>query len=282
MQIIKSIEDIESLQDNKIIGGENIEFNNSEIKFAGMGNILFCEENVKLSGAQLKFLGDGCIIYLSSNSHYYYLDVSVYKNSAFFMGKNNYLNGSLYAIASEQKNIIIGNDNLFSNGVCLRTADPHLIYSAETKKRINPSKSVFIGDHVWLGQGAMLLKGSRIASGSIVGAMAVCSGKKIPSCTSWAGNPVKQVAQGIFWSKECVHAWDDEMTAAHEKFEGNKYIFKYNSDEHLKFEDIDAALSGKTAEEKLEYLKTLRANKNKNRFSENAPAVKKGFFGKKN
>ena len=46
----------------------------------------------------------------------------------------------------------------------IRTADPHIIYDIH-RKRINPSKSVFIGDHVWCGQNVLLLKGCRVGSG---------------------------------------------------------------------------------------------------------------------
>ena len=265
MQIIKSVEDIKSLDNNKIIGAENLVLNNSEIKFCGKGNILFCGKNVKLVNSQLKFNGDGCIIYLSSNSHSYMLDVTVYKDSVFFMGKNNYMNGALHAVLSERKNTIIGNDNLFSFDIWLRTADPHLVYSAETNKRVNPSKSVFIGDHCWLGQSAMLLKGSRLGSGSIIGAMALCSGKEMPSNTIWGGNPAKQIGSNIFWSRDSVHMWDEAKTAENETFKGKPFVYK-ESKNTVKYSDIDASLEGRKAEEKLEYLNALDENGDRNRF----------------
>ena len=34
------------------------------------------------------------------------------------------------------------------------------IYDAETQERINPSRNAMLGDHVWIGQSAMLLKGA--------------------------------------------------------------------------------------------------------------------------
>ena len=58
---------------------------------------------------------------------------------------------------------------------------------------------------MWIGQGALLLKGSSIGSGSVIGGGAVVSGKAIPSNTVAAGNPAKVIKKGIFFSKECVH-----------------------------------------------------------------------------
>ena len=284
MQIVKCFEDIENLQDNKIIHGENINFMNSEIRFSGKGNVLYCGKEVKLHNSLLKFSGDNCIIYLSKNRHYYDLDVTVYKNSVFYMGENNYTNGMLHAVLSEQKNIIIGAENLFSFGIWLRTADPHLVYSAETNRRINPSKSVFIGDRVWVGQDAMVLKGSKIGSGSILGAMSLLAGKSVPSNTSWGGNPARQIASGIYWSGEVVHKWDDDETAAHEVFEGEPHVFSFNEEELIPFETIDEKLKGDDVEKKLKYLKKLSKNTEKNRFYIKPPEEikkKKGLFGKK-
>lgn len=80
------------------------------------------------------------------------------RGNTLYIGKNNYFNGKLNLILSERKHIVIGDDGLFSFGIWLRTADPHLIYSCETHERINPSKNILIGDHVWIGQGSLVLK----------------------------------------------------------------------------------------------------------------------------
>lgn len=79
---------------------------------------------------------------------------------------------------SEHKHCFIGDNCMFSFDILIRNSDHHLIYDCENNKRINPTKSVFIGDHVWIGQLVNILKGTRIDSGSIVGASSVVAGKK--------------------------------------------------------------------------------------------------------
>ena len=91
-----------------------------------------------------------------------------------------YFNDVVNVILSESKNVVVGNGCLFSIGNWLRVADPHLIYNADTMKRINFSKSIYIGDHVWIGQNSLVLKGTQIGSGSIVAAGSLTT-KKMPS-----------------------------------------------------------------------------------------------------
>lgn len=253
-------EDFEHLADgNKLLGTKPV-LKNSKINFKGRNNILFCEENVRLINSSLTFQGNDSVIYLSSNKHEYKLNVTVYHNSVFFAGKNNYFNGILNAVLSECRHVLIGAEGLFSFDIWIRNADPHLVYQCETKKRLNPTQSIFIGEHVWVGQSAMILKGSRIGAGSIIGAMSLVAGKEIPPNSSWGGNPVKLLKEGIFWEGSCVHSWTPEQTAKRQSYQDDKYIFADKS-ASVDYDEIDRKLSeAVNAKERLDYLQEVRKN----------------------
>lgn len=199
--------------------------NNASIAFAGKNNVLLVEPGVKIEG-KVKFQGDNSLVVLSSNKHTYFLNLTLHNNCSFVIGSDNYLNGTLNVVVSEERHVLIGSGGLYSFGIWIRTADPHLVYDSTTLRRINPSKDVLIGDHVWLGQSSFILKGTTIGSGSIVGAMGVVAGKTIPSNTSWAGNPAKQIASDIFWDGRCVHSWTKTETAANQQYKSRNYIYK--------------------------------------------------------
>ena len=48
------------------------------------------------------------------------------------MGSDNYLNGTLNVIVSEERHVLIGSGGLYSFGIFIRTADPHLVYDSTT------------------------------------------------------------------------------------------------------------------------------------------------------
>lgn len=227
----------------------------------------------------LKINGENTLFYLSKSKHWYYLDITGNNNTSIYFGKNCFLNGRLVAVTSERQNIFIGNNGLFSYGITLRTADPHLVFDCETKQRINHSASVLLGDHVWLGQGAMLLKGTQIGSGSIIGAAAVCAGKKVPSNASYAGNPAKLIKQGVFFTNKCVHQWTEETTAENEVDNSDEWIYSHDKST-VSLTSVDEALKKcKSAEEKLEYLQNSLP-KGKNRFYIEPKKIKKGLFSR--
>lgn len=257
---MKNIDKKENIN-NQIIGDPTLI--DTTIEFIGNHNILYCEKNITIKNSHLKFFGDNSIVYLSSNTHPYFLNVTLHHNCSFYMGKNNYINNKLNVIISEEKNVFIGSGGLFSFDIWIRTADPHLIYDAKTYKRINNSQSVFIGDHVWIGQSATLLKGTQIASGSILGASAVVSGKAIPSNVVFGGNPAKQIRRDIFWEKTCVHRWTKKETMQNQEKNTDQFIYK-QTNEHISFPTIDKKLLlAKTVNEKLQFFLTLTQNKNR-------------------
>lgn len=247
---------------NKFIGHPPI-LKKSLINIKGSGNILFCEKNVILNNSSITFNANNSLIYLCSGKHRY--DVSINNNSVFYVGKNNYFNPygpKIKIIISEEKNIFIGNNNLFSFNIFIRTADPHLIYDVASHKRLNPSKSVYIGDHVWIGQDAMILKGGQIHSGSIIGAKSLVS-KKIPSNEIWGGCPIKMLKKNTFWDGACVHSWTKEATEKSLSYPSDKYI--YNTDKNtILYEEIENKLQTLSyAHEKLQYLQNLIQHKNR-------------------
>ena len=266
-RIIKSENDYLENTDN-IIVGEFPHMVNSQIIFNGNNNIMYCDKNVHLKNCKIIFDGNNNIVYLSENSHEYHLNVAIYNNSVLYFGKNNYMNGILNIILSEGENVIIGNDCLFSFGIWIRVADPHLIYSIATKKRINMSKSVFIGDHVWIGQSALLLKGTTIGSGSIIGAMSVTSNIIIPSNESWGGVPAKLIKSQIFWKSDCVHRYTKRETEKSMIFSEESYIYGSQIKQTVNVLQLNQKLLDmEDVNEKMNFIRNdLVNNKWKNRF----------------
>lgn len=282
MQEISCADDIKDIKDNKIVFNCNkSELLSTKIRFDGKNNILFIEDGVKLKNSVINFCGDNSLIYISKSRSYCYLNVSLYNFSTVYIGKNSYFNGSLNLALSEYQNVILGDECLFSFGIWIRTADPHLIYDCESMKRINPSKGVFIGDHVWIGQNAIILKGTMIGSGSIIGAASVCSGKKLMSNCSYGGNPIRLIRKGVFFDRTCVHSWTKDITKKNFQYKSDKWIYN-SSVKTMDFSIIDAELKKtESADERLDYLKNAIVNTDdKNRFFIGDCGKKTGKFNK--
>lgn len=255
------------IRDYNCFIGEKPTLKNSTVKFVGENNLLYCESGVTLENSKIVFNGSNSLIYLSSNKHEYKLNITINNNQACFFGKDNYINGVINIILSEEKHLFVGSDSLFSFGIWIRNADPHLIYDSSTKKRINPTKSIFIGDHVWIGQSSMIMKGSVIGSGSIMGAMSLVSGNIIPSNECWGGVPARRLKAGIFWEGSCVHRWTKEDTKKKQLYEKDTYIFGKSTNGVAFYDEIDACVSNAgTSADKLNYILEFVQDTEKNRF----------------
>ncbi len=260
--MIKTKNDFKKIKDNKFIGTIP-ELIDSTIIFNGKNNVLYCDEGVTLENSKIVFNGDNALVYLSTNHNNYKLGVSINNNCFLYFGKNNYINDKMVMVLSEEKNIFIGDECLFSTGIVFRNADPHLVFDSLTHNRLNFSKSIYLGDHIWLGQDSIILKGTMIDSGSIIGAGTVVSGKKIKHNTSNVGNPIKQIRKNVFWSGECVHTWTKKDTNEHMIKGSNKWNYKYNKKEVIDFLSIDKETYSLSAENKYNYFKNLDTSKNR-------------------
>ena len=95
-------------------------------------------------------------------------------------------------------NIEIGKLCMFSNHIVLRNTDSHKVISQEDDQVTNPSCDIRLGEHVWIGQNATILKGVSIGKDSIV-AMGTIVTKDVPANSIVAGVPSKVVKTGITW-----------------------------------------------------------------------------------
>ncbi|MQT60620.1 hypothetical protein GHO41_25165 [Pseudomonas sp. FSL R10-0399] len=66
---------------------------------------------------------------------------------------------------------------------------------------MNPASDIFIGDHVWIGQAALISKGTRLSRNSIVGASSFLQNKEFPPSCIVAGSPAKLIRTGVVWDR---------------------------------------------------------------------------------
>lgn len=90
--------------------------------------------------------------------------------------------------------IRIGKNANIARDVVIRDYDGH--YIEDLKYRT--TKPIHIGDNVWIGYRAMILKGVTIGEGSIVAANSVVT-KDVPSHCIVAGNPAKVIRTNVNW-----------------------------------------------------------------------------------
>lgn len=90
--------------------------------------------------------------------------------------------------------IAIGEDVAISHNVTIMDSDAHEIMENNHEK----TRPVVIGNHVWIGSGAKILKGVTIGDGAVVGAGAIVT-HDVPANCAVAGAPAKVIKREICW-----------------------------------------------------------------------------------
>lgn len=115
----------------------------------------------------------------------------VRSNASLILG-SGYINSNSQIVCSEK--IEIGNNVAIADGVIIRDSDDHNIEIEGYEK----TKPVKIGNNVWIGQRATILKGVTIGDGSIIAAGSVVT-KDIPKNCIAAGVPAKIIRTDVSW-----------------------------------------------------------------------------------
>lgn len=134
----------------------------------GMTNIVISYKNMKFTNCKIKFINtDNKVIIKKTPYRTDGLFLDIDKENIFYIDEN-FQSGSNEFRLREKRNIFIGKDNMYSSKITFWRSDGHAILD-ENNKCINKASDLVIGDHVWIGHGARILKSVTINDGSIVG-----------------------------------------------------------------------------------------------------------------
>jgi len=168
----------------------------------GHNNKIIIESDAKVSFCTFNFTGNNNIVIIKKksviNGCVFFLDED---NNQIQIGEESTFTGKSEFIATEGTTIEIGRDCMFAYGIVLRTGDHHSILNSQGN-RVNSAKNIKLGEHVWIGQNAYLLKGVEIKSGCVVGACSVVTNRVSEENCVVAGNPAKVIKSGISWDRK--------------------------------------------------------------------------------
>lgn len=173
---------VDSGKGNTISIGRNSIIQNCTFRFYGNNNKVIIGENCRLSNLSIWFEDDtNCVT----------------------IGNNTSSHGTVGLACIEGCKINIGEDCMFSGNIEFRTGDSHSVTDLEGN-RINHSKDISIGNHVWIGQRAFICKGTKIPDNSIVAACSVVTKQFEQPHVVVAGNPAKITKENIDWKRERI------------------------------------------------------------------------------
>lgn len=126
------------------------------------------------------------------------------ENISFEIGENTSIEAITMVAYNSGSSISIGQNCIISYNVWIYNTDGHPVYDLETGAIANKVRNLVIGDNVWVGMNATILKNVYIPSGCIVGFGAVVSKSyDIENCVL-AGNPAVVVKENIGWARSDV------------------------------------------------------------------------------
>jgi len=165
------------------------------------GNV-FIKKNTFLRGMRINFKGKNNEVVIGGRkpSAIYCAD----RSCMVHIREDSQISGKTELAVMEGTKIEVGSDCLFSANITLRAGDSHSIVDSETGVRLNPSRDIIIGNHVWVGNTVIITKGTIIGDNSVVATGSVVTGKKYPANSAIGGNPAKVIKESISWCHQKI------------------------------------------------------------------------------
>ncbi len=119
-------------------------------------------------------------------------DIRVYQDAELVL-KEGFCNMGVQLACA--KKLTIGKGCALARDVIIRDCDAHEII----KEGYETSEEICIGDHVWIGTRAIILKGVTVGEGAIIAAGAVVT-KDVPPHCLVAGVPARVIRENVEWA----------------------------------------------------------------------------------
>lgn len=162
-----------------IIVNGNLRFNDYKIKNSHTSTYLKMYKNSKLT-----LSGDW--------SFYYGADICLFEGAKLSIGSGYANYGAQFRIYD---NLTIGNNVMIAHNVVIMDSDFHKICD-KNEKKLNKPAPITIGNNVWIGREATILKGVNIGDGAVVAAHSVVT-HDVPANSVVAGAPAKIIKRDI-------------------------------------------------------------------------------------
>lgn len=174
------------------------------VKFIGRNSTVIIHEPISLSNCSIKIGNNSTVEIFSSVYGISGLHISATNNSIVEIKENFSCCGCRIANHDEANlKVLIGKDCMFSHGINLRVSDGHSIYKLDNSEIINkPQKGIVIGNHVWVGMNATILKDIEIPSNTVIGANSLINKSFNKENIIVVGQPAKIIKENVNWSRE--------------------------------------------------------------------------------
>lgn len=130
-------------------------------------------------------------------------------NSCVNIGDYTTFERTSIGVAEDENYVEIGEDCMFAKDTKIFATDFHSIISIKDGKRLNFKKGVNIGNHVWFGANAIILKGSSVGDNCVLGAGTIVSGKFGDNLLLVGASPCKILKKDISWDRELLTSHPD-------------------------------------------------------------------------
>lgn len=176
-----------------------------DFRVFGKNNVIEVEPGyTRLTNCKIRIFGSNSKVSIGRDCNLTNLNIWMEDdNTEVQIGKHVSITGRTSLSAIEGTKITIGDNCLFSQEIDFRTGDSHSILDSDGN-RINPSKDISIGNHVWIGHSVKILKNTVIGNNSIVATGAIIAGGEYPDNVIVGGVGGRILKDDVNWEKERI------------------------------------------------------------------------------